>query len=52
MLGEVVPVLRKEFQSLRPSHVPGGPTHARLKAAAETRRTEVSVSSGQQAPSA
>jgi putative FMN-dependent luciferase-like monooxygenase len=49
--GEVVPVLRKEFDSMRPSHVPAGPTHAGLKAAAESRRTEVSVSSGRQAPS-
>jgi hypothetical protein len=34
MLGEqVVPVLRKEFDALRPSHVPEAPTHASLKAA-------------------
>ncbi|MGW4057738.1 LLM class flavin-dependent oxidoreductase [Amycolatopsis sp. NPDC004747] len=33
--GEVVPVLRKEMDSLRPSHVPDAPTHASLKAAAE-----------------
>jgi putative FMN-dependent luciferase-like monooxygenase len=34
MLGaEVVPVLRKEFDSLRPAHVPDGPTHAGLLAA-------------------
>ncbi|GAA3800728.1 MULTISPECIES: LLM class flavin-dependent oxidoreductase [Amycolatopsis] len=32
---EVVPVLRKEMESLRPSHVPDAPTHASLKAAAE-----------------
>ncbi|HYN72729.1 MAG TPA: LLM class flavin-dependent oxidoreductase, partial [Nakamurella sp.] len=31
----VVPVLRKEFDALRPSHVPDGPTHAGLLAAAE-----------------
>ena len=38
MLGsEVVPVLRKEFDSLRPAHVPDGPTHAALKTAAENR---------------
>ncbi len=31
---EVVPVLRKEFDALRPAHVPDGPTHAaRLGAA-------------------
>jgi len=33
--GEVVPVLRKEMESLRPSQVPDAPTHASLKAAAE-----------------
>ena len=33
--GEVVPVLRKEFDALRPAHVPDGPTHASLRAAAE-----------------
>lgn len=33
ILGEqVVPVLRKEFAALRPSHVPDGPTHAALVA--------------------
>jgi hypothetical protein len=33
ILGEqVVPVLRKEFDALRPSHVPEAPTHASLKA--------------------
>jgi putative FMN-dependent luciferase-like monooxygenase len=30
---EVVPVLRKEFEALRPAHVPAGPTHAGLVAA-------------------
>jgi putative FMN-dependent luciferase-like monooxygenase len=35
MLGaEVVPVLRKEFDALRPAHVPEAPTHSSLKAAA------------------
>lgn len=35
LLGEeVVPVLRKEFESLRPAHVPLAPTHASLLAAA------------------
>src|SRR5688500_321458 len=35
LLGEeVVPVLRKEFEALRPSHVPDAPTHASLAAAA------------------
>jgi hypothetical protein len=32
--GEVVPVLRRELDALRPSGVPGGPTHASLLAAA------------------
>ncbi|MEO5708543.1 MAG: hypothetical protein ABIQ59_01785 [Nocardioidaceae bacterium] len=27
---EVVPVLRKEFDALRPAHVPDAPTHASL----------------------
>ena len=31
---EVVPVLRKEFDALRPAHVPDGPTHAGRLAAA------------------
>jgi putative FMN-dependent luciferase-like monooxygenase len=32
--GEVVPVLRKEFEALRPAHVPDGPTYsARVSAA-------------------
>jgi putative FMN-dependent luciferase-like monooxygenase len=38
ILGEqVVPVLRREFDALRPAHVPGAPTHASLvRAAAPT----------------
>jgi putative FMN-dependent luciferase-like monooxygenase len=32
---EVIPVLRREFDSLRPAHVPEAPTHASLKASAE-----------------
>jgi len=35
---EVVPVLRKEMARGRPAHVPDGPTHSSLKAAAEARR--------------
>ena len=32
LLGEeVVPVLRKEFDALRPAHVPDAPTHASLR---------------------
>ncbi|MZE70919.1 CE1758 family FMN-dependent luciferase-like monooxygenase [Streptomyces sp. SID5789] len=34
MLGEVVPVLRREFAQGRPAHVPDAPTHASLTAAA------------------
>jgi hypothetical protein len=36
LLGEqVIPVLRKEFDALRPAHVPDGPTHqGRLSALA------------------
>ena len=35
LLGEeVVPVLRREFEALRPAHVPDAPTHASLVAAA------------------
>ena len=41
---EVVPVLRKEFDSLRPAHVPEAPTHASLKAAAERARSLETVS--------
>ncbi|MEU7617875.1 LLM class flavin-dependent oxidoreductase [Micromonospora rifamycinica] len=37
LLGEeVVPVLRKEFDALRPAHVPVAPTHASLVAARDT----------------
>jgi hypothetical protein len=44
MLGsEVVPVLRKEFDSLRPAHVPDGPTHAGLKTAAESHVVEAEI---------
>ncbi len=31
--GEVVPVLRREFDALRPADVPDGPTHAARRAA-------------------
>jgi hypothetical protein len=33
LLGEIVPVLRREMDALRPSHVPDGPTHAARLAA-------------------
>jgi putative FMN-dependent luciferase-like monooxygenase len=35
--GEVVPVLRRELDALRPAHVPDGPTHAARVAAAAAR---------------
>ena len=35
---EVVPVLRREFDALRPAHVPDGPTHAARLAAARCGR--------------
>jgi hypothetical protein len=36
LLGEeVIPVLRREFDALRPKHVPEAPTHASLLAAAQ-----------------
>ena len=41
LLGEeVIPTLRKEFDALRPAHVPPAPTHQSLKAAAELAATE------------
>ena len=44
MLGsEVVPVLRKEFDSVRPAHVPHAPTHSSLKEAAEDRVVEAEI---------
>jgi putative FMN-dependent luciferase-like monooxygenase len=32
LLGEIVPTLRREFDRLKPAHVPEAPTHATLKA--------------------
>ncbi|MGH3468951.1 MAG: 5,10-methylene tetrahydromethanopterin reductase, partial [Thermocrispum sp.] len=41
MLGEeVVPLLRKEFDSLRPEHVPEAPTHASLLAKANDENSD------------
>ncbi|MGW3470605.1 LLM class flavin-dependent oxidoreductase [Saccharopolyspora sp. NPDC000995] len=41
LLGEeVVPVLRKEFESMRPAHVPDAPTHASLLAAKEAKKAQ------------
>ncbi|MGV9349955.1 CE1758 family FMN-dependent luciferase-like monooxygenase [Streptomyces spiralis] len=39
-LGEIVPVLRKEFATNRPTHVPEAPTHPSLTAAARAARYE------------
>ena len=39
-LEQVVPLLRKEFDALRPAHVPEAPTHHSLKAAAEQRTVD------------
>jgi putative FMN-dependent luciferase-like monooxygenase len=45
LLGEeVVPVLRKEFDAMRPSHVPDGPTHASLVAERDARAAAASRS--------
>ncbi|WP_166996215.1 LLM class flavin-dependent oxidoreductase [Paramicrobacterium fandaimingii] len=38
--GEVVPVLRREFESVRPSHVPDAPTHAARVSAGNARQPE------------
>ncbi|HEX5945766.1 MAG TPA: LLM class flavin-dependent oxidoreductase [Acidimicrobiales bacterium] len=38
--GEVVPVLRRELDALRPAHVPDGPTHAARVAAARAAADE------------
>ena len=46
LLGEeVLPVLRKEFQSGRPEHVPDAPTHTSLVAAATTTTTKTAHAS-------
>jgi len=42
--GEVVPVLRRELDAMRPAHVPDGPTHAGLVAAAAAAAAEVDES--------
>lgn len=34
---EVIPVLRREFDAMRPAQVPDAPTHASLKAARDAR---------------
>ena len=41
MLGEIVPVLRREFDALRPAHVPSDPpSHASLLAARQAAETD------------
>jgi hypothetical protein len=35
MLGEIVPVLRREMDARRPAHVPDAPTHESLRATRE-----------------
>jgi hypothetical protein len=50
--GEVVPVLRKEFESKRPAHVPAGPTHTSLKASTGAEEAELAVTGLRPAPSA
>ncbi len=48
LLGElVVPVLRKEFDALRPEHVPPAPTHASLKAKTDAASAAESAAAGQ-----
>ena len=37
MLGEIVPVMRREFERKKPAHVPEAPTHASLAAARDAR---------------
>jgi hypothetical protein len=46
LLGEVVPVLRRELDALRPAGVPEGPTHqARVAASLTDAATELETSS-------
>jgi hypothetical protein len=46
LLGEVVPVLRRELDALRPAGVPDGPTHqARVAASLTDAATELETSS-------
>ncbi len=43
---EVVPVLRREFGSLRPAHVPAAPTHASLVAARDAAQVDAAPVAG------
>jgi hypothetical protein len=46
LLGEVIPVLRRELDALRPAGVPDGPTHqARVAASLTDAGTELETSS-------
>src|SRR4051794_22840318 len=45
LLGEIVPVLRREMDALRPAHVPDAPTHASLVAARDATAREASTES-------
>jgi len=46
LLGEVVPVLRRELDALRPAAVPDGPTHqARVAASLTDADTDLETSS-------
>jgi hypothetical protein len=46
LLGEVVPVLRRELDALRPADVPDGPTHqARVAASLTETDTDLEASS-------
>jgi putative FMN-dependent luciferase-like monooxygenase len=47
LLGEIVPVLRREFEAMRPSHVPSDPPlHPRVAEAREADAADVSVAAG------
>ena len=50
--GEVVPVLRRELDALRPAHVPDGPTHAARVAEARESRPADSAAAGDAADEA
>jgi putative FMN-dependent luciferase-like monooxygenase len=50
LLGEIVPVLRREMDALRPAHVPDAPTHASLRAARAAASEADAPASGVDAP--
>ncbi|HEY6058571.1 MAG TPA: hypothetical protein VIV06_11090, partial [Candidatus Limnocylindrales bacterium] len=49
-LGQIVPVLRREFAALRPPGVPGAPTHASLKVVQDAAIAAASSPSGAASP--